>query len=190
MPRKIKYRFRDAILRALKNHPSPLSLTSLTKQIVGKQASESHHMLKLVDHELRHLVRERELERLSGGLFRIRPPKVKIDPAPLPAREKRLHQTGPRGERRGGQNRRPGEDRRELRRTSPNTIEGTISKNQRGFAFLKPSRPTPGIDEDIFLPPEEAEQLMSGDRVEVRLQKDPRGRGVIGSVTKILQRGL
>ncbi len=238
MPRKIKYRFRDAILNTLKGHSDPQSLTSIVKQVAGKQAAESHHMLKLVDHELRHLVKERELERLSGGLFRIRPPKVRPDPAPREAetrpsnpplrgpgrflerlrqaentegrkdfRQDRRQSDRRQADRRqsGGRSNEPRtahnhREHREMKRAeaprqrpkgpTTNTIEGTISKNQRGFAFLKPSRPIPGLDEDVFLPPEEAEQLMSGDRVEVRLQKDPRGRGVIGSVTKILQRGL
>lgn len=63
-----------------------------------------------------------------------------------------------------------------------NQIEGTLSQNKKGFAFVRPT--TEGID-DIFIPPNAINQAMDGDTVIVEVTKgrDGRSEGAVKSIT-------
>ena len=64
------------------------------------------------------------------------------------------------------------------RKPKGTVIRGRVTKNNRGFAFVAPENPPPFLKEDVFLNPEEADELLTGDIVEIVL--DP-GRAEKGS---------
>jgi ribonuclease R len=64
-------------------------------------------------------------------------------------------------------------------------VEGTVSVARAGYGFLR----VEGMKDSIFLPPGEMRGVMHGDRLRVRVQRDPSDR-YLGSVEKILERGV
>ena len=48
---------------------------------------------------------------------------------------------------------------------------GRLTLHRDGYGFLISERPIEGIQGDIFLPPEEAQKAMHGDRVIVRIAR-------------------
>ena len=69
-------------------------------------------------------------------------------------------------------------------------VRGRVIKNARGFAFVILDPPIPGIDEDIFLDPSEAETLMSQDLVEITTEEDRKSGRRSGRLVRVLERGL
>jgi ribonuclease R len=65
---------------------------------------------------------------------------------------------------------------------------GRLSTHRDGYGFLISERPIEGIQGDIFLPPEEAEKAMHGDRVIVRIARIEAGGRADGQIMKILRR--
>ncbi len=63
---------------------------------------------------------------------------------------------------------------RERRGKGPPPIEGRLSVHRDGFGFVIPDQPVPGLVGDIFLPKEEADRAMHGDRVAVRISRPDR----------------
>jgi ribonuclease R len=65
---------------------------------------------------------------------------------------------------------------------------GRLNQHRDGYGFLISERPLTGITGDIFLPPEEAQKAMHGDRVVVRIARiEPDGRAD-GAIVKVLKR--
>ena len=192
MALKIKYRFREPILQILEKAAEPLSLKNLAKALVGKHETDERHLHKLLDRELRHLVKEREIQRITGGLYRIRPPKHVIHEEQEKRRE---HKTRNRkGERTFKEKQRPQPPKVEpesgAAKPQRGLLIGKVSKNSRGFAFVALDNPPPGITEDLFLPPDQAEHLMTGDKVEVRIDKRSSPKGPSGQLVRIVERGM
>jgi ribonuclease R len=65
---------------------------------------------------------------------------------------------------------------------------GRISMHRDGYGFLISERPIEGIQGDVFLPPEEAQKAMHGDRVIVRIARIEAGGRSDGQVVKVLRR--
>jgi ribonuclease R len=65
---------------------------------------------------------------------------------------------------------------------------GRLSMHRDGYGFLISERPIEGIQGDIFLPPEEAQKAMHGDRVIVRITRIEAGGRADGHIVKILRR--
>jgi ribonuclease R len=65
---------------------------------------------------------------------------------------------------------------------------GRISIHRDGYGFLISERPIEGIQGDVFLPPEEAEKAMHGDRVLVRIARIEAGGRADGTIVKVLKR--
>jgi ribonuclease R len=66
-------------------------------------------------------------------------------------------------------------------------IEGRLSVHRDGYAFLIPDRPIPGVRGDLYIPKEDAERAMNGDRVAARirrLDRDGRAEGHIVEITR------
>ncbi|HEV2198241.1 MAG TPA: ribonuclease R [Bryobacteraceae bacterium] len=66
-------------------------------------------------------------------------------------------------------------------------IEGRVSVHRDGYGFVIPDQPVAGVEGDIYLPKEEAERAMHGDRVAIRIQRldrDGRAEGRIVEVTR------
>jgi ribonuclease R len=79
----------------------------------------------------------------------------------------------------------PNQQRKGDRRTP--TIEGRLSVHRDGYGFVIPAQPVPGIRGDIYIPKEEAERAMHGDRVGVRItrfDRDGRAEGRIVEITR------
>ena len=57
-----------------------------------------------------------------------------------------------------------------------------------GYGFLISDRPLEGIVGDIFIPPDQAERAMHGDRVVVRIARIEAGGRADGEIVKVLKR--
>ncbi len=191
MALKIKYRFREPILEILEKATEPLSLKSIAKTLTGKEGIDERHLHKLLDRELRHLVKEREVQRVSGGLFRIRPPKHVIREEQEKRQERK--ERNRKGERHFKERQKPQPPKEKAPppgKPQRHALTGKVFKNARGFAFVSLDSPAPGVTGDIFLPPDEAEHLMTGDKVEVRLDKRSSPKGPSGELVRVLERGM
>jgi ribonuclease R len=65
---------------------------------------------------------------------------------------------------------------------------GRLNQHRDGYGFLISERPVEGIQGDIFLPPEEAQKAMHGDRVIVRIARIEADGRADGYVVKVLTR--
>ena len=65
---------------------------------------------------------------------------------------------------------------------------GRLHLHRDGYGFLISDRPLEGIQGDVFLPPEEAQKAMHGDRVIVRIARIEAGGRADGQVIKVLKR--
>ncbi len=68
-----------------------------------------------------------------------------------------------------------------------NLLRGKVISHARGFAFVKPEQE--GM-EDIFIPPNEVNSAMNGDRVLVRVSPRQSGSRQEGVIIRILERGV
>ncbi len=175
---KSKFRFYQEIIHALKHAEGALSLKKLLAAILPKEEQKSAHLQRVVERELRQLVKLREVEKVSGSLYRLRPPKQK-------GQEESNRSDG--GRRRDPRDR---DNRPERRSSKAQGYIGKVSKNNRGFAFVALENPPPLVQEDIFLNPEEAEDLLTGDRVEISIDPRRSERGFSGRLLKVVERGL
>ena len=67
-------------------------------------------------------------------------------------------------------------------------ITGRLSLHAKGFGFVIPDRPVPGVDGDIFIPHRSINDAMQDDRVMVRIMRS-RGEGrAEGRIERILKR--
>lgn len=65
---------------------------------------------------------------------------------------------------------------------------GRLSIHRDGYGFVIPDTPIEGIRGDIFLPPEQAERGMHGDRVVARILRIENDGKADGEIVRILQR--
>jgi ribonuclease R len=65
---------------------------------------------------------------------------------------------------------------------------GRLNMHRDGYGFLISDRPMPGIAGDIFIPPEQAQKAMHGDRVVVRIARIEAGGRADGEIVKVLKR--
>ncbi|HEX3875494.1 MAG TPA: VacB/RNase II family 3'-5' exoribonuclease [Bryobacteraceae bacterium] len=65
---------------------------------------------------------------------------------------------------------------------------GRLNMHRDGYGFLISERPIEGIQGDVFLPPDEAEKAMHGDRVLVRIARIEAGGRADGEILKVLKR--
>lgn len=56
-------------------------------------------------------------------------------------------------------------------------VTGRLIAHRDGYGFVIPDAPIPGMEGDIFIPPNALGEAMHGDRVRVRLREGRRGRG-------------
>jgi ribonuclease R len=66
-------------------------------------------------------------------------------------------------------------------------VTGRLNVHRDGYAFVTPETPVPGLQGDLYIPKENAERAMHGDRVAVRirrLDRDGRAEGEIASVLR------
>ncbi|RZA05429.1 MAG: hypothetical protein EOP11_12840, partial [Proteobacteria bacterium] len=70
---KLKLRYRDEIIQALNKAQGPIALKVLMKELFPKE--EIPKMERLIVKELRFLVKLKEIEKGSGNMYRLRPPK-------------------------------------------------------------------------------------------------------------------
>jgi ribonuclease R len=182
---KQKLRYRNEIMDALIKANGPVSLKVILRSIFPKEDLRNPAIERNVAKELRFLIKIKEVEKGQGSLYRIRPPKSNR----AKARREREHTLEEREERR---------ERRDLKQhvVSPrpkrerNLIRGKVTKNNRGFAFVSPINPPPFLKEDVFLNPEEADELLTGDIVDIVLDDHRSEKGYSGRLAAIIERGL
>jgi len=73
--------------------------------------------------------------------------------------------------------------------SSPELVQGVLTMNPRGFGFVTPTNPPPGLrtDRDLFIPARDLAAAMHGDRVLVRVTGGRRDR-LEARVIAVLQR--
>ena len=70
----------------------------------------------------------------------------------------------------------------------PNLVEGRIVAHREGYGFVVPDAPIPGVDGDLFIPRDNINDAMHGDRVLARIgHRRPDGRAE-GRVVQVLER--
>ncbi|MGZ3731135.1 MAG: ribonuclease R [Bdellovibrionota bacterium] len=183
---KIKLRYRNEIMDALAKAHGPVSLKVILRSILTRNDPRNPGIERAVAKELRFLIKMKEVEKGAGSLYRIRPAKN--------ARAKVRREHDQPFEDRDQQ-----EDNRNLKRpggpaTADNRgglIRGKVIKNNRGFAFVSPINPPPFLNkEDVFLNPEEAAELLTGDIVDITLDRNRHEKGFSGRLQRIVERGL
>jgi ribonuclease R len=188
---KIKMRYRNEILEALAKAHGPISLKVLLRSILPREDSRNVSIERAVAKELRYLIKMKEVEKGQGSLYRIRPPKT----ARAKIRREHDHKFEEREQR---------EERRELKRhvaeghkrpehgrgERGGLIRGKVTKNNRGFAFVSPINPPPFLKEDVFLNPEEAGELLTGDIVDIVLDRVRAEKGYSGRLHSVVERGM
>lgn len=191
---KLKLRFRNEIIQALSQAQSPINLRGLMRAAFPPEESRNAKLERAVEKELRYLVKLKEIERGSGGLFRIRPPsnaraRVKRE-REKPFEDKEQRREGREIRQQVSAPARGGNAPAGRAKNQRNLITGKVSKNSRGFAFVAPINPPPFLKEDVFLNPEEAEDLLTGDIVEITLDHDRHEKGYSGRLERVIERGL
>lgn len=203
---KVKLRYRNEILDALAKAQGPTPLKNILRAILSKEEQRNPTYERVISKELRFLIKMKEVEKGSGSLYRIRPAKnsrVKMrreHDQPFEDRDQRDETRDlRRGEAGDGRRGEAGDGRRsggrDDARGGPNDargglIRGKVIKNSRGFAFVSPINPPPFLKEDVFLNPEEASELLTGDIVDITLDRQRSDKGHSGRLQRVVERGL
>ena len=180
---KPKLRYREKILSVLQQAGAAVSLKNISRGVFSKEESKNQKLQRALSDELRYLIRLKEVEKGSGGLYRIRsaksvrPKQKHFDDRDSGAGNETFTHTSKQRENRNRKN-----------KSAP--IRGRVIKNNRGFAFVAPENPPPFLKEDVFLNPEEAEDLLTGDIVEIQLDATRSDRGYSGTLLRVIERGL
>ncbi len=182
---KMKFRYRNEILDVLAKHQGPVSLKVILRSMLPREDSRNPSIERAVAAELRYLIKIKEVEKGSGSLYRLRPAKN--------ARAKNRRQ-----DQRPYEDREARQERGEAKRQSPDSnredrsglIRGRVTKNNRGFAFVAPINPPPFLKEDVFLNPEEADELLTGDIVDITLDRQRSEKGHSGRLYRVVERGM
>jgi len=182
---KLKIRYRNEILDALAKSHGPISLKVILRAILPREDLRNPGVEKNVANDLRSLIKMKEVEKGSGGLYRLRPAKNarvknrREQQTPFEDRESRQERRDVNRQSSDGQR----EDRTGL-------IRGKVIKNNRGFAFVSPINPPAFLKEDVFLNPEEAEELLTGDIVDITIDRHRSEKGASGRLYRVVERGL
>src|SRR5258708_589578 len=67
-------------------------------------------------------------------------------------------------------------------------VAGRWTVRRDGYAFVTPEMPVPGLQGDLYIPKENAERAMHGDRVAVRIRRLDRDGRAEGEITSVLRR--
>lgn len=70
----------------------------------------------------------------------------------------------------------------------PNLIAGRIVAHREGYGFVVPDKPIPGVEGDLFIPRDNMNDAMHGDRVLARVVHRRPDRRAEGRVVQILER--
>jgi ribonuclease R len=189
----LKLRYRNEILEALAKAHGPISLKVILRSILSRDDQRNPGIERAVAKELRYLIKMKEVEKGQGSLYRIRPPKT----ARARIRREHDHKDPEHGSYRDEEPE-AREEGRPARRGAPGAargpesklIRGKVTKNNRGFAFVSPINPPPFLKEDVFLNPEEADELLTGDIVDITLDRVRSEKGHSGRLYRIVERGL
>ncbi|HXE12389.1 MAG TPA: VacB/RNase II family 3'-5' exoribonuclease [Bryobacteraceae bacterium] len=71
---------------------------------------------------------------------------------------------------------------------NPEYLSGKVVIHRDGYGFVVPDSPPPEMRGDVFLPPDEAQKAMHGDRVLAHVVRFPRDGRVEGEIVRILKR--
>lgn len=184
---KLKFRYRNEILDVLAKNQGPVSLKVILRSILPKEDARNPTIERNVAKELRYLIKIKEVEKGSGSLYRLRP-----------AKNARVKNRRDQDHGRPFEDREQREERRDSRRGSlprereerSGLIRGKVTKNNRGFAFVQPINPPPFLKEDVFLNPEEANELLTGDIVDITLDRHRSEKGHSGRLYRVVERGM
>ena len=136
-----------AILGALRAAKHPLSLRELAREL-NLHGRERHELKKAVQ----QLLHQSQGAEVHGGRFKPADSK--------PAQEVK----------------RPAPQKTAPPRHGKNDVRGRLVAHRDGYGFVIPDQPVPGMEGDVFIPPNALGDAMHGDRVWVRLREGRGGR--------------
>jgi len=175
MTGKTRHEFEEKdVLAALEAAREPMSLRELAGEL-GARGRDRHELKKLIQ----HLERRGRIKEVHGGRYW---PAHRVERKADPSRS--LPSTG--GLRASGMTRgasaasprRPPPSRAERSPEGAGAVTGRLVAHRDGYGFVIPDKPIPGIEGDVFIPPNATGEAMHGDRVRVRLTQ---GRGRRGT---------
>ena len=67
-------------------------------------------------------------------------------------------------------------------------VTGRVHVNPRGFGFVTPDQPVDGLDGDLYIPGDNLNQAMHGDRVVARVERQRSEGGAEGRIVRVLER--
>ncbi|MGH9803783.1 MAG: hypothetical protein ACRD4D_01325, partial [Candidatus Acidiferrales bacterium] len=135
-----------SILGALRAAKHPLSLRELAGEL-NVHGRERHELKKT----LNRLLHQKQVAEVHGGRF-------------TPADRKPTHE-----ERRPAPQKTPP-------RHAKGDVRGRLVAHRDGYGFVIPDQPIPGMEGDVFIPPNALGDAMHGDRVWVRPREGRGGR--------------
>jgi len=137
------------IIGVLKEAKYPLSLREL-----ARKANTQGHQRQALKKNLRRLQERGQVAEVKGGRFML-------------AERKRAQEE----KRKGHEPVRSGQAA-----ASKAEIRGRLVAHRDGYGFVIPEKPIPGMEGDVFIPPNAIGEGMHGDRVRVQLHEGRRGR--------------
>ncbi|MFQ5777836.1 MAG: ribonuclease R family protein [Terriglobia bacterium] len=149
----------------------PLSLRELARKLNVR--SQQRQVLKKT---LKRLLQRGRVAEVHGGRF-------------MPAQRKRAQAARKTDATRHGPRQAPHPFRTEGGKR--NVVQGRLVAHRDGYGFVIPGKPIPGMEGDVFVPPNAMGEAMHGDRVRVQLVESRRRRGggrVEGRIVGVEQR--
>jgi ribonuclease R len=152
---------------------------------MARELSLNHRQRKELKRIIGKLKHKKEIEEVQSGRFRL--PGTRFGAAAGSQQSSR--KPAPSTPAKNSQGR-PGETGETPGRgTDPNLVTGRLVAHRDGFGFVVPEEPVPGMEGDLFIPPNQMGDAMHGDRVAARIEKrGPQGGRFEGRLLRILKR--
>jgi ribonuclease R len=177
---------REEVVSFLSGQPKPLSIRKIAHGMDLK-----HRGRRYLPRIIEQLERSGDLEEVSGERYRLLGSKSAKKPAPKPALPdtkfaKVEQQASPsQTTETSDQQSAPQQPRRPR---DPNLISGRLVAHRDGYGFVVPDEPIPGVDGDLFIPPQQMEDAMNGDRVFARVLRRRNDGRAEGRIVQIAER--
>ncbi|MEE8199756.1 MAG: VacB/RNase II family 3'-5' exoribonuclease [Candidatus Acidoferrales bacterium] len=168
------------VLEALKAKPYPLSLRELARKL-GTPGQQRQELKQIV----RRLLQRGRVAEVSGGRY------VPFDRAQGKPAHRKHTQEEQRQRPPAGAPRRHSGPAAHLPRTTGeggNVVSGRLVAHRDGYGFVIPDKPIPGMEGDVFIPPNALGEAMHGDRVRVRWREGRRSGRKEGRIVTVEQR--
>jgi ribonuclease R len=176
---------REEVISFLAGQSKPLNIRQIAHAMDLK-----HRGRRYLPRVIEKLERSGDVEEVSGGRYRLVGSKSaqKAGPKPaLPDEKFANAEVQPAPHIKENQDRRTTPDQ-PRRARDPNLIAGRLVAHRDGYGFVVPDEPIPGVDGDLFIPPNQMEDAMNGDRVFARILRRRNDGRAEGRIVQIAER--